>query len=124
MAVEVPVRIFSDVQNIDGKLYTEDFVDDLVEKLLTRKLVFDSFKPGPRSFETGIFGVVQEINKKGKRYFATIEYATKFKFLEQRLNLAIYFSGKTASHITGTEQIFDKGDIIDPIIFSIVELAK
>jgi len=118
--VEVPVWIFEDVQNLDGKIYTQDLINFILDKLKTHRLVFDSFELGPRSFDT-VVCEVKDIQKVDNKPIALIEYKEKFKFLEQR-EMAIYFNGKPAPHINGNEQIFDLGDVIEPIVFSMVQL--
>lgn len=119
--VEVPVWIFENVQNLDGKIYTQDLINFILDKLKTHRLVFDSFELGPRSFDT-VVCEVKDISKEDDKYIAHVDYHDQFKFLEDK-KLAIYFNGKAAPYIKGNEQILDKDDVIDPIVFSMVQLA-
>jgi ABC-type transport system substrate-binding protein len=120
----VQVLMYSSKKNLDGKIYTQELVKFLLDKLRHYKHVFVSPIPGPKSMEKEIVGDVKSIRQKGDSISADFAFYPAFKHLEEHSNkLAIFFSAKASPTLTDNQEILDLDDVMEPIFFTMVQKA-
>lgn len=117
---KVQVLCSSKTKNFDGKIYTEDLVNKIVNELQTSKLVFTTATPGPKSHKE-IIGKVSNVYKEKDLIFADIEYAEAFKELD-KIKVGIAFTAFPTQTYNVMSEIVDVDDIRKPIFFAAVPL--
>lgn len=114
----VQVLLHPNKKNLDGKVYTQDLVNLLIEKLKTYKHVFSSFEPGPKAMKE-IIGDVLDVKQEDNKIVAQIkiskEWESKIKPIIN--NCGIYFRAIMQPHYTDNLEIIDKDDIKEDLIF-------